>query len=81
MTLQFTCPACRHTQTHAGRCDRCGIDFQKYAVMMQFEMESTLRSGRERSRNRHAIFKHLLLFPLTGGYSLLKTMKSMFVQD
>jgi hypothetical protein len=49
--------------------------------MMQFEMESTLQSGRERSRTRHAILKHLLLFPLTGGYSLLKTMKSMFVRD
>jgi hypothetical protein len=81
MTLRFICPACKHVQTHAGQCDRCGVDFQKYAVMMQFEMESSLRSDRERTRARSAILRHLLLFPLTGGYSLLKSMKSMFARD
>jgi hypothetical protein len=81
MTLRFTCPACKHTQTTGGRCNRCGVDFQKYTAMMQFQMESSLRSDRERNRARYSIFKHLLLFPLTGGCSLLKGVKSIFVRD
>jgi hypothetical protein len=81
MTLRFVCPACSHIQTHAGQCGRCGIDFLKYAAMVQFQMETGLRNRREQSRARSAILKQVLLLPLTGGYSLLKGMKSMFGRE
>ena len=81
MTLRFVCPACRHIQSHPGQCDRCGVDFLKYVEVMQFQMEARLLEARERSRGRSSLLKQLLLLPLTGGYSLLKGIKSVFLRD
>jgi hypothetical protein len=76
MTLQFTCPACKQTQTHGGTCDRCGVDFAKYALMLQFQMESELRQERERARSHRDAFRQAFLLPITGGLSLLKYLRS-----
>jgi hypothetical protein len=81
MALQFVCPACSHIQDHAGQCDRCGIDFLKYLAMMEFQMEAGMRKQRQRSRARSAILKQIVLLPLTGGYSLLKGIRSILVRD
>jgi predicted amidophosphoribosyltransferase len=78
MTLRFACPACGHVQAHGATCDRCGVDFQKYVVMLQFRIEGQLKSARERTKSRNAIIRQVLLLPLTGGYSLIKFLKSAF---
>jgi hypothetical protein len=48
---------------------------------MEFELENSLRTNRERNRTRSSMLRQLLLLPLTGGFSLLKSMKSMFLRD
>jgi len=40
--------------------------------MLQFQMKSEADRDRARRKNRSAIFKQILLFPITGGWSLLK---------
>ena len=76
MTLYFTCPACKHTQDHGGKCDQCGVDFAKYAVMMELQMESQEKRQREQAESRNALVKQALLLPVTGGWSLLKYMRT-----
>jgi len=70
--LRFTCPACKHTQPAGGQCERCGVDFAKYAAMLQFQMASQAQQERTRQKHRSGLYKQLLLAPLTGGLSLLK---------
>lgn len=70
--LRYVCPSCQHVQMHGGTCGKCGIDFTKYLTMMQFQMETNEKQERERLKNRSAIFKQILLLPITGGFSLLK---------
>lgn len=76
MTLRFTCPACEHIQAHGGTCDACGVDFVKYAAVLQFQMEQTARAEREKAKARTAAVKQVVLLPVTGGWSLLKYVKS-----
>jgi hypothetical protein len=76
MTLRFTCPACQHVQSHGNQCERCGVDFAKYISMLQFQMESDVRRERETRRARQNIIRHALLLPVTGGWSLLRSIKS-----
>jgi PHP family Zn ribbon phosphoesterase len=70
--LRYTCPACKHVQTHGGRCDECGVDFAKYAAMLIFSAQDTARRDHERTRERTSYLKQLLLLPITGGISLVK---------
>lgn len=81
MTLHFRCPACRHFQRQGGQCERCGVDFLKYVALVQFQMESTLRKDRERAKGRSALLRQIFLLPVTGGYSLIKYMKSVLLRD
>ena len=74
--LRYVCPACKHVQLQGGKCDQCGVDFAKYLGMMQFQMKSQADQERARMRNRSAIFKQLLLLPITGGFSLLKYFRT-----
>jgi hypothetical protein len=48
------------------------VDFAKYLAMLQFQMKSKADEERARLKNRSAIFKQILLLPITGGLSLLK---------
>lgn len=75
-TLQFVCPACQHRQLRGGMCERCGVDFIKYALALQFQAEGEARRERERAKSRNALLKQLLLLPVTGGWSLMKYLKS-----
>ena len=77
MTLRFSCPACNHLQAHGGACDRCGVDFLKYAMMMQSQMASETHHQRERTRACTAAVRQVFLLPLTGGYSLIKYVRSL----
>ena len=74
--LSYTCPACHHQQSSGGKCEKCGVDFAKYAAMLQFQMKSEADRARARVKERSAIYKQILLLPLTGGLSLLKYFKT-----
>ena len=74
--LLFICPSCKQTQQHGGTCDQCGVDFAKYAVMLEFQMERECRGQRERAKTRNDLVKQALLLPVTGGWSLLKYMRT-----
>jgi Double zinc ribbon len=74
--LRFICPACHHEQQHGGQCDKCGTDFLKYAMMLEFRMKSQAEKDRQKLRTRAGILKQILLLPITGGFSLLKYVSS-----
>ncbi|MGE5327060.1 MAG: hypothetical protein ACM3NO_08465 [Deltaproteobacteria bacterium] len=76
MTLRFVCPSCRNIQRHGGTCDKCGIDFMKYAMTLQLEMKTKADQERARLRARSSIIKQILLLPITGGFSLLKYFRA-----
>jgi len=48
------------------------VDFAKYAAMLQFQMKAESDQERARFKKRSAIYKQILLLPLTGGLSLLR---------
>ncbi|MGD0697139.1 MAG: zinc ribbon domain-containing protein [Terriglobia bacterium] len=74
--LRYTCPACKHVQLTGGQCEKCGVDFAKYAAMLHFQMKTESEQERARLKQHSAIYKQLLLAPLTGGLSLLKYFRS-----
>lgn len=71
-TLLYKCPACAATQRHGGSCDKCGVDFAKYAAMLI--SQESIRAGRDRdrTRSRAEMLKQGLLLPITGGFSLIR---------
>jgi len=76
--LRFTCPACRHVQSHGGKCEQCGVDFAKYARMIVFQAREGAQEKRRHTREKVSIAKQILLLPLTGGLSLLKYLSARF---
>ncbi len=74
--LRYVCPACKHAQARGGKCDGCGVDFAKYAMMQLAQVKTQLDRERERVRSRYVLIKHLVLAPVTGGLSLLKYFRS-----
>lgn len=72
MTLLYRCPSCAATQRHGGTCDKCGVDFAKYAAMLVAQEQSRSQRKRDKARESASAWKQLILLPLTGGYSLVK---------
>ena len=70
--MKYLCPSCKHVQLQGGKCEKCGVDFAKYAAMLVFQAKDGAQSERDKSKNRTAIIKQVLLLPITGGYSLMK---------
>ncbi len=70
--LKYTCPSCQHLQLHGGTCERCGVDFAKYAAMLVFRARDAAQSGHAKAKGRAAIWKQIFLLPITGGFSLIK---------
>jgi hypothetical protein len=70
--LRYTCPACKHVQARGGQCDKCGVDFAKYAAMLVFSAQDAAARERERTRAQTSIIKQILLLPITGGISLVR---------
>lgn len=73
---RFTCPACNHTQDHGGQCDHCGVDFVKYAMMIAFQGQTKIQQERLRKKGQGELVRQILLLPITGGWSLLKYLRS-----
>ena len=70
--LKYTCPACHHVQLQGGKCEKCGVDFAKYAAMMVFRAKDAVQAERQKSQEQAGIWKQVLLLPITGGLSLIK---------
>jgi hypothetical protein len=71
-TLLYKCPSCRASQRHGGTCDKCGIDFSKFAAMLVAQEQMRATRQRDRAREHASIWKQIFLLPVTGGYSLMK---------
>ncbi len=70
--LKYTCPSCKHVQLKGGTCEKCGVDFAKYAAMLVFQAKDSAQGEREKAQKRAGILKQILLLPITGGLSLIK---------
>lgn len=76
--LKFVCPTCKNVQDHGGKCDKCGLDFMKYASMMVAQAAVSAEGTRQQVRQRNSIIKQIILLPITGGLSLIKGLRSFF---
>jgi len=76
-TLRYICPACKHVQSHGDKCDQCGVDFAKYLAMMVFKAKDDAQLKRDRVQTRSSLLKQIILLPVTGGFSLLKYLRSV----
>ena len=45
--LKYTCPSCKNVQLHGGQCEKCGLDFGKYAAMLVFQAKETAQQNRK----------------------------------
>ena len=74
--LRFVCPACAHTQRVGGTCEACGVEFEKYGLTQLSRMK--LESERETARlqKQTSVFREVILAIATGGFSLLKYLRS-----
>jgi len=70
--LKYRCPACLHVQLQGGKCEKCGVDFAKYAAMLVFQAQGLAQSERAKTNERAGVVKQLILLPVTGGFSLIK---------
>jgi hypothetical protein len=48
------------------------VDFAKYAAMLVFQARENAQTQRSKAKSRNALWKQLLLLPITGGLSLIK---------
>ena len=71
-TLRFKCPSCKNEQRHGGTCDKCGVDFLKFASVLISQTRAELDSEHDRLERRSGLLKHLLFIPITGGVTLLR---------
>lgn len=71
-TLLYKCPSCAATQRHGGACDKCGVDFAKYASMLVAQEQARATHEHEKVQDHVAAWKQAFLLPITGGYSLIK---------
>jgi hypothetical protein len=55
-----------------GKCEKCGVDFAKYAAMLVFQAKDSAQLDRSKSKARVGIWKQIMLLPITGGFSLFK---------
>ena len=74
MTLLYKCPSCGSAQRHGGKCDKCGVDFAKYAAMLISQEQARVDRQHEKRRGTSETWKQLLLLPLTGGFSLVRRL-------
>ena len=70
--VRYVCPACKHVQLQGGKCEKCSVDFAKYAAVLAFKAQQDTNRARERTRSRAGLLKQILLLPITGGISFVK---------
>ncbi|PYV13187.1 MAG: hypothetical protein DMG21_21660 [Acidobacteria bacterium] len=80
-TLKFVCPACKHVQDQGGQCAKCGVNFAKYALMIQARAKDEVDRKIAQSRERTSLARNLMMVPVNGGLSLLRYLRSRLLGD
>lgn len=80
-TLRYVCPACKHQQAQGGKCEKCGVDFAKYLMMLHAQMKDEAARTREATKARGSLLKQILLLPITGGLSLFKYLRTRLLGE
>jgi hypothetical protein len=62
--LKYTCPSCKHVQLQGGKCEKCGVDFAKYAAMLVFQAKDTLQAERKKAGWHPPLWAHIVFFPI-----------------
>ena len=62
--LKYTCPACQHVQLQGGNCEKCGVDFTKYAAMLVFQARDAAQDSRKAAGWRPPLWSHIVFFPI-----------------
>ena len=50
--FHFVCPVCSHVQSHGAKCDKCGIDIEKYAEAQVTGLEEATKLSRDTKTHR-----------------------------
>ena len=66
---------------HGGKCDKCGVDFMKYAMTLLLQDQVQTERTRERQKEQLGLLKQALLLPITGGFGLIKYFRKRFGKD
>ncbi len=80
-TIKFVCPACKHVQIRGGKCEQCGVDFAKYALMIQSKAKDEIDRESAKTRQRTSLLRSLIYFPINGGLTLARYLRSRFLGD
>jgi ribosomal protein L37AE/L43A len=80
-TLKYICPACKHAQLQGGQCEKCGVDFAKYALMMQTKAKDDVDREIAQGRERASLVRNLMMAPISGWLSLFRYVRSRLLGD
>ena len=63
--LKYTCPSCKNVQLQGGKCEKCGVDFAKYAAMLVFQAKDAALAERKKDTGwRPSLWMHVVFFPI-----------------
>jgi uncharacterized protein (DUF983 family) len=51
-------------QLQGGKCEKCGVDFAKYAAMLVFQAKDAAQEERKGAGWRPPVWAHIVFFPL-----------------
>lgn len=73
-TLRYECPSCHYEQRHGGSCEKCGVDFLKFAGAAVAAQKATADAAHERANRRSILLKGLLFAPFTAGLPMIRQL-------
>ena len=68
--LKYTCPACKNVQLQGGSCEKCGVDFAKYAAMLIFQAKDAAQQARQKAGWRAPLWAQIVFFPVPAVIQL-----------
>ena len=73
-TLRYECPSCHHEQRQGVSCEKCGVDFLKYAGFVVTAEKAASDAARDRAQRRSVLLKGILFAPFTAGIPLIRQL-------
>jgi hypothetical protein len=77
MPTRYECPSCHHLQMQGGACEKCGIDFGKYAAMLVVQAQSAAEQARGVKLKTRSLYMQILLLPITSVVGLYKFLMGL----